>query len=80
MTNLNDKNNLWFDSKGVHADHTDVSLRQLMRIAAAHYKPGASRYFDVIVRDVFVGKLALKIDKQTKHVDMLSLSPERKFK
>jgi hypothetical protein len=51
-----------------------------MRLAAAHYKPGASRYFDVIVRDVFVGKLALKIDKQTGNVDMLSLSPERRFK
>lgn len=50
-----------------------------MRLAAAHYKPGGSRYFDVIVRDVFVGKFALKIDKETKLVHALALNPERNF-
>ena len=74
--NKTDDNNIWYDDKGVHADHTGVTIRELMRVGAMRYKPGSSRYFDVIVRDVFVGRLALKLDKQTKQVQQQSLYPK----
>lgn len=70
-------NNLRFDGKAVHADHIGVSVRELMQFAALHYVPGGSRYFDVLVRDVFVGRFCLKIDKQTKQLDAVSLYPRR---
>ena len=78
MLNTTDKDNLRFDSKGVHAKHTNIPLRELVRFAALHYSPERSRYFDVFVRDVFVARLALKIDKETKKPDMLSLYPPKR--
>lgn len=75
MKNTVNDNNIWYDGKGVHADHLGVSLRDLMRVGAQRYKPGDSRYFDIIVRDVFVGRLALKLNKDTKEVVSTSLYP-----
>lgn len=75
MTDSNQ--NLRYDGKTIHTNQLDVTLRDLLRFAAKNYTAGRSRYFDVHARDVFVARVALKLDLETREPVTKSLYPPK---
>lgn len=61
----------------IHATSTDHTVRELAQFAAEHYKE-RTRYYEVFVRDVFVARFTLKIDKVTGRPCQKSLYPTGK--